>query len=69
MKYILSLEDIVNVTNAELICGNKETKCEDFKIDSRLIENGNKVDDNLEKETVNKENFTVIEDGLNLVEI
>ena len=41
MKYILSLDDIVNVTNGELICGNKETKCEDFKIDSRLIEKDN----------------------------
>ena len=41
MKYILSVEDILNVTKGELICGNKETKCKDFKIDSRLIEKGN----------------------------
>ena len=41
MKYFLNVEEILDVTNGELICGNKETKCKDFKIDSRLIEKGN----------------------------
>ena len=44
-----------------------------FKVDVEEMgipdKNGNKINDNVEKEDVNKENFTIIEDGLNLIEL
>ena len=39
MKEIL-VKDILNICNAELICGNKETICGDFNIDTRKIKPG-----------------------------
>ena len=55
-----------NVQGAVYVEINKPVDVEEMGIPDK---NDNKVDDNVEKETVNKENFIIIEDGLNLVEI
>lgn len=63
----ITVEDIIKICNAELICGEKDTKCINFEKDTRLIKNGDVFigikGDNFDGNTMYKE---ALENGANV---